>query len=62
MLAKITKADVTNIDANTAARINLALHSMLCKIAVEMNNRNVGDTSLLYPYRSFVDSLLNYSK
>ena len=36
VLAKITKADWTNIDANTAALINLTLHSMLRKIGVEL--------------------------
>ena len=62
VLAKITKADRTNIDANTTAPINLTLHSMFREIGVELNSRNVGDTSQLYPYRSFVESLLNFSK
>ena len=62
VLAKIAKADATNIDANKAALINMALHSMFCEIGVELNDRSVGDTSQLYPYRSFVESLLNYSK
>ena len=35
---------------------------MFRKIGVELNGRNVGDTSQLYPYRSFVESLRNYSK
>ena len=51
LIAKITKADGTNIDANTAAPINLTLHSMVRKIGLEFNGRNVGDTSQLYPYR-----------
>ena len=49
VLAKITKADGTNIDENTAAPINLTLHSMFREIGVELNSRNVGDTSHLYP-------------
>ena len=49
VLAKITKADGTNIDANTAAPINLTLHSMFREISVELNGRNVGDTCQLYP-------------
>ena len=32
VLAKISKADGTNIDANTAALINLTLHSMFAKL------------------------------
>ena len=35
---------------------------MFCEIGVELNSQNVGDTSQLYPYRSFVESLLNYRK
>ena len=51
VLVKITKADGTNIDANTAAPINLTLYSMFREIGLELNGRNVGDTSQLYPYR-----------
>ena len=62
VLAKITKADGTNIDADTAASINLMLHLMFREIDLELNNRNVGDTSQLYPYRSHLESLLNFCK
>ena len=62
MLAKITKADGTNIDANSAGPINLTLHSMFKEIAVELNGRNIGDTSQLYAYRSFIETALNFSK
>ena len=41
VIAKITKADGTNIDANTAASINLTLHSMFREIGLEFNGRNV---------------------
>ena len=51
VIAKITKADETNIDENTAAPINLTLHSMIREIGLEFNDRNVGDISQLYPYR-----------
>ena len=51
VIGKITKADGTNIDANTAAPINLTLHSMFREIGLEFKGRNVGDTSQLYPYR-----------
>ena len=62
VLAKIIKVDKTNIDANTAAPINLTLHSMFCEIGLELNGQNVGDTSQLYPYRSHLESLLNICK
>ena len=51
LLAKITKANETNINANTAASINLALYSKFCEIVVELNGRNVGETSQRYPCR-----------
>ena len=62
VLVKISKADKTNIDANTAASINLTLHSMFHEIGLELNGRNVGDTSQLYLYRSDLETLLNFSK
>ena len=62
VIAKITKADGTNIYANTAAPINLTLHSMFREIGLWFNGRNVGDTSQLYPYRSVLESQLNFCK
>ena len=62
VLVKITKEDGTNIEANTAATINLMLQSMFREIGQELNGRNVGDTSQLYPYRSDLETLLNFSK
>ena len=60
--AKITKTDGTNIDANTASPIDLTLHSIFREIALEFKGRNVIDTSQLYPYRSVLESLLNFWK
>ena len=62
VIAKIFKADGTNINANTAAPINLTLHSMFREIGMEFNGRNVSDTSQLYPYRSVLECLLNFCK
>ena len=45
VIAKITKADGANIDANTAVIIKLTMHSMFREIELEFNGRNVGDTS-----------------
>ena len=60
MIAKITKADDTNIDSNTAAPINVTLHSMIREIVLEFNIRNIGETSQLYPYRSVLESLPHF--
>ena len=62
VLAMITKADGANINPNTAAPINLTLHSMFREIGLKLNGRNVGDSGQLYPYRSFCESLLNFCK
>ena len=62
VIAKITKADGTNIDANTTALINFTLHSMFREIGLKFNGRNVGDTSQLYPYRLVLENLLNFCK
>ena len=56
VLAKITNADGTNIGANTAGPINLPLHSMFREISIELNGRNVSDTSPLYPYRAYLET------
>ena len=37
VIAEITKADETNVDANTAIPINLTLHSMFREIGLEFN-------------------------
>ena len=60
VLAKITKADGTNIDANTAALINITLRSILREIGLELTGRNMGNTSQLYQYQSHLESLLNF--
>ena len=62
VLAKITNANGSNIGANTAGPINLPLHSMFREISVELNGRNLSDTSPLYPYRAYLETLLNFSK
>ena len=47
VLAKIINANSTNIDPNTAAPINLTVHSMFHEIKLKLNNRIFGDTSKL---------------
>ena len=62
VLAKITQTEGTNINANRAGPINLTLHSIFQEICLELNGRNVSDTSQLYPYRSHMETLLNFCK
>ena len=35
---------------------------MFCEIGLKLNGQNVGDTSLLYPNRSHLESLLHFCK
>ena len=62
VIAKITKTDGTNINPNRAASINLTRNLMVREIKLKLNGQNVGDTSKLYPNRSVLESLLNFSK
>lgn len=41
--AKITKADMSNIDADRAGHVNLALHSLLREVSIELNKRPVNE-------------------
>ena len=59
---KMTKADGTNMTANTGAIINLPLHSLFREVSVELNGRSVSNPNQLYPYRAYLETLLNYSK
>jgi len=62
---KITKADGTNVaaDANVGVT-NLTLHSLFRNIEMEIgkNRKTITDTTPLYPYRAFFETLLSYSK
>lgn len=59
---KITKADGTNLDADTAGPINLTLHSLFKDVYVELNNKAVSDSSQMYPYRAYVETVLNFNE
>ena len=58
---KITNADGTNIGANTAGPVNLTLHSLFREIEVRLNTVVVTDINSLYPYRAYLETLVNYS-
>jgi hypothetical protein len=58
--AKITKADGANIVANTAGPVNLALHSLFREVTLELNGRPINEPNQLYPYRAYMETVLNY--
>ena len=59
---KITKADGTNIDAGTAVGpINLLAHSLFQKADILLNDVLVSNSSNLYHYRAYLETLLSYN-
>ena len=59
---KITNADGSNIVANTAGPVNLFLHSLFSQMSVEFNGKPVSEPNHLYPYRAYLETLINYSE
>jgi hypothetical protein len=57
---KITKANGTNIEAAVAGPANLGLHSLFREMSIELNGRPVSEPNQLYPYRAYIETILNY--
>ena len=61
--AKITKANGANMDGNVkAGPANLTLHSLFQKIIPTLGTTQANEPSNMYPYRSYMETVLNYSK
>ena len=61
--AKITKANGTDMDNNVrAATVNLLLHSLFREISATLNDTPASDPNPLYPYRAYLETILNYSE
>jgi len=50
------------MDANTSAVINLPMHSLFREVSVEMNMKSVSELNYLYPYRAYLETLINFSR
>ena len=57
---KLTKADNSAVGANDVGPVNLLLHSLFSSIDLKLDGTSVNDTSDLYPYRAFLETILNY--
>lgn len=61
---QIKKKDNTNMpganDVKTAP-INNFMHSLFKDVTVQLNNKTVTDPSNMYPYRAYLETLINYS-
>ena len=60
--AKITKANGDPIGEKDAGPVNNAMHSMFREITAELNGRLVSKPNHLYPYRAYLEKLLNFSE
>ena len=61
--AKITIANGTEMDNNVrAASVNLLLHSLFREISATLNDTPASGQIPLYPYRAYMETILNYSE
>lgn len=61
--AKIVKGDGTDItaaDQNDAAPVNYALHALWSQVDLSLNQKVISHSSMTYPFRSYIETLLNY--
>ncbi|GBL72976.1 Uncharacterized protein F54H12.2, partial [Araneus ventricosus] len=61
--AKITKSDGAPLpDNEPVAPVNLFLHSLFSLVDVSLNDRIISSASNTYPYRAYLETLLNYGE
>ncbi|XP_071042669.1 uncharacterized protein F54H12.2-like [Parasteatoda tepidariorum] len=59
--AKILKNDNTNLTKDDdIGPVNLFLHSLFSQVDVSLNDRIISNSSNTYPYRSYIETLLNH--
>lgn len=57
---KILKDNVVLPDSEKVAPVNLFLHSLFSQVDVSLNERLISSSSNLYPFRAYIETLLNY--
>ncbi|HSN23010.1 MAG TPA: hypothetical protein VLS45_02370, partial [Methylomicrobium sp.] len=61
VVAKLTKADGTDLDANAAVGpVNLFLHSLFSQVDISLNGTQITPATNTYPYRAMIETLLSY--
>lgn len=61
--AKVLKADGTVLpEKEPVAAVNLFLHSLFSQVDISLNERNISSASNTYPYRAYIETLLNYGE
>ncbi|XP_054708218.1 uncharacterized protein F54H12.2-like [Uloborus diversus] len=58
---KITKPDGSEVE-EVVVPTNLFLHSLFSQIDISLNERNISSASNTYPYRAYIETLLNYGE
>ena len=60
---KVTKSDGNVLtDTDSVAPVNLFLHSLFSQVDVSLNERNISSSTNTYPYRAYIETLLNYGE
>ena len=60
---KVTESDGTLLaDTSKAAPINNTLHSLFSQVTISLKDHNISQPNSSYPYRAYLETLLNYSK
>lgn len=63
VIAKVVKADGSKLSADeVVAPINLFLHSLFSQVDISLNERNISSSTNTYPYRAYIETLLNYGE
>jgi len=61
VVAKVTKADGTNMDDDEeVGPANLFLHSLFSQIDISLNGTQITPATNTYPYRAMIETLLSY--
>ena len=61
--AKIVHGDGSDIqpaENNDAAPVNYAMHALWSQVDVSLNQKVISHSSMTYPYRAYLESVLNY--
>ena len=59
--AKVTKADGSNLDTDSAVGpVNKWLHSLFSQVDVYLNDTLVTPSTNTYPYRAYIETALSY--
>ncbi|GBM69441.1 hypothetical protein AVEN_165463-1 [Araneus ventricosus] len=57
---KILKYNAKLGETEKVAPMNLVLHSLFSQVDVSLNDRLISSSSNLYPFRSYIETFLNY--